>query len=364
MINWIKGLLVGALLLPFSFENGEDIRYFQQSTIPLTDSSDVIVTSVYDSLSNQDIYQVKTSTGTPVHYYIELKEGVCFENECRPLDILIYWNITGRYLGFKLVDGEFLSKYDHEPFSQTEYEKLHQLLADPFLPLGNYTFEELVKRPDTVSQSMDGVSGATMKDVLEYIVPGAAYTTHKLWNLIHGPIQQEVIRLTEQQLDSSLFNKILQSRDQSDQTWALERIALLSDLDNSVIKTIEKILIEGEHFQAYLLLKSLSTKQLESEHLQLQLFSILGKVDYSIENMIFDKLLEAPRLHGSIVGASIPILKELSGPQLGKLLKVFTHHKVKNAALNQAINEMVPNENSFVERQLLQYLENQAEIAD
>lgn len=356
--------MVGALLLPFSFENGEDIRYFQSSTIPLIDSTDLIISTINDSILNLDIKQVTKSDGTPLHYFIELKEGVCFENECRPLDILLYWNITGRYLGFELLDGEFLSKYDHEPFNHKEYEQLHQLLADPFLPLGNYTFEELVKRPDTVSQSMDGVSGATMKDVLEYIVPGAAYTTHKLWNIIHGPIQQQVSELTAQQLNGSLFNKILQSRDQSDQTWAMERIALLSDLDNSVIEVMEEILIEGEHFQAYLLLKSLSSKQMESEHLQLALFRLLGKVDYSIENMIFDKLLEAPRLHGSIVGASIPILKALSGPQLGKLLKVFTHHKVKNVALNQALSEMVPNENSFVERQLLKYLEYQAVIAD
>lgn len=364
MINWIKGLLVGALLLPFSFENGEDIRYFQQSTIPLTDSSEVIVTSIYDSLSSQDIYQVKTSTGTPVHYYIVFQEGVCFENECRPLNILIYWNITGRYLGFELVDGEFLSKFDHEPFSQEEYEELDQLLADPFLPLGNYTFEELVKRPDTVSQSMDGVSGATMKDVLEYIVPGAAYTTHKLWNLIHGPIQQEVIRLTEQQLNSSLFNKILQSKDQSDQTWALERIAQLSDLDDSVIESMVRILLEGEHFQSYLLLKSLSSKQLESEHLLLDLFSLIGKVDYSIENMIFDKLVDAPHLHPSVAHASIPILEELNGPQLGKLLKLFSHHKVKNLEFNQALKQMVPHDNSFVERQLLQFLENQSQSTD
>ncbi|EPR68295.1 hypothetical protein [Cyclobacterium qasimii] len=364
MINWIKGLLVGALLLPFSFENGEDIRYFQQSTIPLTDSTDVIVSSIYDSLSNQDIYQVKTSTGTPVHYYIELQEGVCFENECRPLNILIYWNITGRYLGFELVDGEFLSKFDHEPFSPKEYEELDQLLADPFLPLGNYTFEDLVKRPDTVSQSLDGVSGATMKDVLEYIVPGAAYTTHKLWNVIHGPIQQEVIRMTERNLDSSLLNKILQSRDQSDQTWALERIAQLSDLDDSVVESLVRILLEGEHFQAYLLLKSLSIKQLESEHLQLHLFSLIGKVDFSIENMIFDKLVEAPQLHGSVVDASIPILTALSGSQLGKLLKLYSHHEVKNPEFNQALKQMVPIENSFIERQVLKFLDKQAETSD
>ncbi|WP_339924553.1 hypothetical protein [uncultured Cyclobacterium sp.] len=364
MINWIKGLLVGALLLPFTFENGADIRYFQQSTMPLSDSSDVIVSSIYDSLANRDIYQVKTSTGTPVHYYIELQEGVCFENECRPLNILIYWNITGRYLGFELVDGEFLSKYDHEPFSQMEYKQLHQLLADPFLPLGNYTFEELVKRPETDSTSLDGVSGATMKDVLEYIVPGAAYTTHKLWNVIHGPIQQQVSKLTAQQLDALLFNKILESSDESDWTWAIERIGLLPDLDDFVIKSIVQILIEGEHFQSYLLLKSLSSRQLESEHLQLHLFNLIGKVDFSIENMIFDKLVDASLLHGSVVHASISILKELSGAQLGKLLKLYSHHNIENAGFNQELSHLVPNENSFVERQVLQFLENQNQSAD
>ena len=113
MINWIKGLLVGALLLPFSFENGADIRYFQPSTIPLIDSTDLIQSTIIDSLLSLEINQVTKSDGTPLHYFIELKEGVCFENECRPLDILLYWNITGRYLGFELLDGEYLSKYDH-----------------------------------------------------------------------------------------------------------------------------------------------------------------------------------------------------------------------------------------------------------
>jgi hypothetical protein len=80
--------------------------------------------------------------------------------------------------------------------------------------------------------------------------------------------------------------------------------------------------------------------------------------------MIFDKLLEAPRLHGSIVGASIPIIEELSGSQLGKLLKLFSHHKVKNLEFNQALRQMVPHENSFVERQVLQFLENQSQSAD
>lgn len=356
--------MVGALLLPFYFENGEDIRYFQTSTIPLSDTTDVIISSIYDSLTSQDIFRVSTSRGNPLYYYIELKEGVCFDNECRPLDMLIYWNITGRYLGFELVDGEFLSKYDHEPFSPKEYDELHRLLADPFLPLGNYAFEDLIKKPDSINNALDGVSGATMTDVLDYIVPGAAYTTHKLWNVIHGPIQQQVSELTGQQLDAFLFNEILQSSDQSDRTWALERIGRFSELDDLVIQAIVKTLTEGEQFQAYLILKSLAANQMESEQLQIELFSLIGKVDYSLENMIFDKLLEPPFLHTSVVGASVATISQLSGSQLGRLLKLYSHHKIKDAGFNQELSKLVPNENRFVERQVVQFLKDQSQSSD
>ena len=122
MIVWIKGLLVGISWILFSFESGEDIRYFQSSTMPIGDSTDVMTVSIIDSLAGQEILQASTSSGTPLHYYIELQTGVCFDNKCRPLNIVVYWNITGRYLGFELMNGEFLSKYDHEPFSQKEYE--------------------------------------------------------------------------------------------------------------------------------------------------------------------------------------------------------------------------------------------------
>ena len=356
--------MIGLTLLLFSYENEEDIRYFQPPTMPLSDSTDVMVAPIYDSLASQDLFLVKTGSGTPLHYYIELQTGVCYENECRPLDMLLYWNITGRYLGFELVNGEFLSKYDHEPFSQKEYEELHQLLADPFLPLGNYAFEDLVEIPDTVNQSPDGVSGATAKDVLEYVVDGAAYTTHKLWHVVHGPVQQQVIQLTARNLDAFLFNEILKSSDQSDRTWALERISLLSDLDGSVIDSIVRVLLEGEHFQSYLLLRSLSPDQLSSEHLQLRFLSLIGKVDYSIENAIFDALVGTPHLHPSVVDASISILKKLSDSQLVRLLKLYSHHEVKNSGLNQELSYMVPNENSFVERQVMQFLNKYANGSD
>jgi len=360
MINWIKGLWVGVLWILFSLGTGDDIRYFQPYTIPIGDSTELITVPIDDSWESGDIFLAKTYSGTPLYYFNELRTGICFDNKCRPLDIVLYWNITGRYLGFELLDGEFLSKYDHTPFTQKEYEELHRLLADPFLPLGNYKFEELVKIPDTDNSQVDGVSGATSKDVLEYVVEGAAYTTHKLWNVIHGPIRDQVMSLTESTLDSFLFRKILESADQSDRTWALERVSLLAELDESVVDALTGIFHKEEYFQSYLLLKSLSSHQLESEYLQLKLFKLIGTIDQNNENMIFDKLADASQLSQGVVDHSISMLRKLSGMQLVRLLKLYSHHKVKHDEVVKELSGMIPHENKFIEKQVLQFLENNA----
>ncbi|MEX2568650.1 MAG: hypothetical protein WD431_22095 [Cyclobacteriaceae bacterium] len=132
---------------------------------------------------------------------------------------------------------------------------------------------------------------------------------------------------------------------------------MLSELDDSVIDSILRILLEGEYFQSYLLLKSLSSDQLESENLQLKLFKIIGKVDYGIENMIFDKLSDAPHLNKAVVDHSITILRNLSGAQLVRLLKLYSHHEIKETGFFEELSRMIPNENPFVEKQVLQFLD-------
>lgn len=364
MINWIKGFLIGLSLILYFYEKEEDIRYFQPATISIADSSRLITVSINDSLYRQEMPPKAGAAGIPLNYFMDLHTGVCYDNKCRPLKIRVYWNITGRYLGFELLDGEYLSKHDHEPFLPAEYEQLNRLLADPFLPLGKYSFEDLVSKTAGTDNSVDAVSGATAKDVLEYVVPGAAYTTHKLYHVVHGPVQQQVMELTEKQLDPYLFTEILQSPDQSDRTWALERLALLTKLDDSVIDALMGILLEEEYFQSYLLLKSLTIEQLESEDLQLQLFKLIGEVDAGIENMIFDQLTVAPHLNPVMVENSIAILPKLNGPQLVKLLKLYSDHGINSANLNEALGGMIPHENSFVERQVLQFLEKQGRSPD
>lgn len=358
MINLVKTLCIAVALILTSPDDMEDIRYYHSSTLSHEDGAAIISVSINDSLTRQEIRYWENSNAIPFNYSMDLHTGICFDNKCRLLKIVIYWNITGRYLGFELLDGEFLSKTDHEPFTEEEYEHLHALLADPFLPLGNYSFEELVNVPDTDLFQVDGISGATSKEVLEYVVEGAAYTTHKLWNIIHGPTRDQISSLTETGMDSYLFSNILKSPDQSDRTWAVERVSLLGELDDVANIAITDILRTEEYFQCYLLLKSLSTDQIDSDNLQLELFRLVGSIDPGIEAMLFDRLLEANRISPIALDYSIGMIKELNGQQLVRLLKLYAHQKIHDSRLIEELKAVIPHENSYVDRQIVQYLEH------
>jgi hypothetical protein len=79
-----------------------------------------------------------------------------------------------------------------------------------------------------------GVSGATSKEVSDMVVEGAAYTTYKLWNIVYGPTQELVSRLTEIELTPDLIDLILKSPDRSDRVWALNRIDTSIELNSKL----------------------------------------------------------------------------------------------------------------------------------
>jgi len=100
-----------------SFQDSGKISYFQPQT--LMDQADTVVgfPSMTDGIPDT-LFQIRSANGYPIAYYKKIFTGVCFDSECRMLDIVLYWNITGRYLGFELPEGEFLSKSDHQAFSE------------------------------------------------------------------------------------------------------------------------------------------------------------------------------------------------------------------------------------------------------
>ena len=315
-----------------------------------------IVVTFKDSLTQETIFLRKLKDNIPLHYFKKVKGEVCDEKECRLLDIIVYWNITGRYLGFELPKGEFLSKYDHNPFSENEYQQLHTLLADESLPLDKVSFEKLIEQPQNKQEDVDALSGATSKNIANMVVKGAAFTTYKLWNTVNGTTMDIVSEFTEKQLTPVLLYRILQSEDVTDQLWALQRMDVVKVLTSQLEDTLLEIISSEDFYLSYSAINAIDANHLKSVELQNCLFSIYQKTNHSIKTAILKKLIEAPFLSSEIIQTSRVLLPQLNGQQLNSLLQLYTKHNINDVETYTAVAKILENNNRYISRNAYVFL--------
>ena len=354
----LQFLLVGLVLSSFLQQN-PPLKYMQVATIESSIAEEEsIVTTYKDKLANDFIYLRTTKESIPLYYYKNVKGEVCFDDECRLLDVVVYWNITGRYLGFELPKGEFLSKHDHEPFSESEYQRLHTLLADSSIPLDAVSFEKLVEQPKNEEGTVDAVSGATSKSVADMVVKGAAYTTYKLWNIVNGPTMDIVSELTENQLTPVLIHRILQSQDVTDKLWSLNRMDALNVLTPQLEDTLLEIISSEDFYLSYSAINAINAIHLKSVELQQGLFANYPKANHSIQTALLKKLIEAPFLSSEIIPASRVLLPQLNGQQLNDLLQLYTKHKVHDTKTYSEVAKILENQNKYISIKAYSFLIN------
>jgi len=304
------------------------------------------------------LFQIRSASGLPIAYYKKIYTGVCFDNECRMLDIVLYWNITGRYLGFELPEGEFLSKFDHEPFTESEYERLHGLLADLLSPLGMYAYNELAPKPPVEEEEVDGITSATSKDILEYVVEGAAFTTYTLRTLVYGPIQDEVESLTRQALSEELVLKILESPDVSDRIWALGHVRDHLELTPALRVAILNFIDDDNYSLAERAVHAIGSGELESNALQMLLLEKFYQSDYGLQKLILDKLKEAPQLDAKVTADLAQNLKKWEGGLLSNVLDLYIAQKVYDIETCRMVSELLQNENRYISQKAFNFLES------
>lgn len=340
------------------YQDHSDTRYLTPSTIQFEWKSDVADTSeIIDTVTGESIYRVTSKEGYPLYFYQVVADDVCFDNKCRPINLQIYWNITGRYFGFMLEDGEFLSRRDHEPFDTADYLRLHHLLADPMLPFANVRFEELVDSSETSDSSqVDGLTGATSRQLSAYVVEGAAYTTYVLWSALYGSAKALVEQATRSQLNKDLLLKILESPSSIDHIWGLKKIDALEKIDLSIEERILMLIGGEDFFVSYTAINWISPVHLQSFTLQDGLFDVYSKSQSNIRKPILDKLYGAPQLSPKVLLKSYELLPGLNGNELGQWLKLYMVHSITDQTTCWAVVKILQSENRFIANKAYQFL--------
>jgi hypothetical protein len=243
----------------------------------------------------------------PVAFSRNIHTAVCSDTVCRLVNLTIYWEVTGKFLGYSVPGNEELTKKEHEPFLESDYTRLGEILADSSSLLGFYSPEEISPVKTTVVKA-DGITGATIPDLTSWIVSNAAYTSYTLWHLTYGSTRDSIKAYTRKHLLSKpLLIHLLQDRDPYNQIKAFQWINE-SKLDrNQFIDTALAVLHKGNSQvfgTALNYLKGCNSR----ERLQMEVVQSLGYEDFSVKIKAVEFLRESEKFSRPVALALLTFL--------------------------------------------------------
>jgi len=358
----VKFLLFTGILLAnlffFSGKEEHEIRYMNNPSVEGDVAKVVpVYTDFQDTIVGDTLYLEFTSKGLPRSARRKISTGVCIDGQCRKLQMSVYWDITGRYLGFELPPGEFLSKTEHEPFNDKEYKQLHTLLADPYSPLANYTLEELVPPTKQENKAVDAVSSATVKEVLNSVVEGAVYTSYTLWHIVYGNSQKEVKKLGLHYFSEELAMHILENQDSDSRIWALNNLQTLNEWSDSLQQKVLGLIGNQNFYLSERAINSFNSELLNSADFQRQIYSVFERSEYSVKRLIITKLSKATVLSDELKDRLAAGLPGYNGPLAQNVLDLFIQYRVDDVPTCLQISELLADKNKFLARKAFNYLD-------
>lgn len=234
-----------------------------------------------------DILCLKNSDGFPIMYQSVLKTPVCDDTLCQIVELNMYWDLTGKYLGFTTITDKPLTKFDHIKFTRNDYSKLQQLLSDNNSVLQRKKKVDLLdKNLKRESQKYDAVTGATALEIKNAVVEGALYTSFTLWHLAHDEARYAISKYTKEIIDTELLQKMLISEKPNYQLFALQLFDKL-DFDNYRDDWID-ILRNGIPLNRHYLLKKIPPEIWQDESIQINLAKLIPQLDRSSITLLLE----------------------------------------------------------------------------
>jgi hypothetical protein len=295
--------------------------------------------------------------GTPF-WKRRLKTGVCLTGECKSIDIAIYWKLDGDYFGLE-VYGEHLTKTDHSDFSISDYQKLEAILHEDWPNLREYALHEIVEEPG--GEEVDGVSGATIKEVMDESVPDAVYTTYTIWHLAHEGEKEQLSRLTLEILQDEMIMERVLSPEHPDHKRFLLREINANRLKTTLVldKWVIGNLTSDDKSTKDLAFRSLRNLDLNEGSIQDELTMIYNASSKEDKILLLSHLKNISHLTHDLREALAGDLKkedEWFDLKLLIILKVSTSHSPKILAV---LKELAESTNQLVNSLAVEILNQQ-----
>lgn len=357
MKNFLLKILIFALLA-VSFNNREEtIKRFYEPVF----SGNIVsviphIAEFNDTIPNDTLFEYRNENLLPEMYSRKVITGVCVDGQCKMVNIELFWTITGRYLGFELPPGEFLSKTEHVKFNSEEYNKLHFLLANPQSALASYTLKELVPKKDTSKVKVDAVTSATIAAVLDYIVEGAVYTTYTLWHIVYGSTKREIEKLTAKKMDQEIALKLLNGNNLGDKIWVLNHFPETMKLEGEIKNKFIEYISGSDIYLAERTLNAIRDDKLKDD-VQFELANVFITAGFLQQRLILQKLKEAKVLNENVAKKLSFSLPKLSGTLIKLTIELFQSQYIDNETVSANVALLLDNDNRYISGQAFKYLQ-------
>lgn len=282
-----------------------------------------------DTLLTHQMHLLRDQNDLPLLYYANIQTPVCIDGLCKPLHIEMYWDLVGQYVGYGVYPEEGLTKFDHEVFEPGDYLKLHQLLLNPHSILDRRKVSDLYdigkerkKQITFKGKEVDGISGATKKEVKTTVVEGALYSCYTLWHLAYGNAAEKIKNHLPAIRSDSLANYFLQSGYEAYQMDALKQLSL-TDFQEKIDLLIP-ILKNGKPLIRAYILKKLPKPLFGHPLFVAEVYQNFSDLDFNSRTLLINHLQYSKPDVAIALSKQLTIMSE---NQLNTFLKQLESHQ-------------------------------------
>ncbi len=248
-----------------------------------------------DTTIEHQMQLLMNEDGLPLLYYADIQTPVCIDGLCKPVYVEMYWDLLGQYAGYGVYPDQLLTKYDHDLFEAKDHLTLHQLLLDQSSVLGRRKLTQLYDTKTSRTESIkfkgievDGISGATKKEIKASIVEGGLYSCYKLWHLAYGEATEKMRSQLSTIYSDTLANYFLSSRHKDYQFYAVKKLKPTDFLEK--IAYIVPIVKVGKPLTRAYILKKMPKKLFQNSLVVNEWYQHFSDFDFNAKTLLVNNL--------------------------------------------------------------------------
>jgi hypothetical protein len=267
--------------------------------------------------------------------------------------IRLFWNVRGDYIRFEIPEVAPLTKYKHEPFTRQDYLQLVEILKDSLSILGNLQEKDLTEAV-TLSKSkdniVDGYTGATTKNIQDYIIKGAVYTCYTLWHTVYGATRERIKEIEKNKTDTAYISKLFAKRENIFKVHAIDLVinnpGYFSFFKNRIIENLKS----NDDRVSSLALSVFSLERLDEKDIQKLLIQSFDGIKYDRKFELLWKLSAVNQVDDFVILTLLQyfIDKKMDATLLGYTFQLINVQHLKNEEILNKIKLIAENENRFV----------------